>query len=202
MAIGRRDLRVIAGGRAAGSTDPAGASDARSADLRELYTRYGGSVYGRCYYLLKERSKAEDAMQDVFAKALGSAAAGGSGGEAAFRGESSPLTWLMTIATNHCLNLIRAERAPWRRKFEEQEVGRAERAALDGGGTAAGPRLFENREAVRKLLARADLETQAAAIHYYVDEMTLEEVSAVLGRSIPTIRKRLEVFAAACGEEL
>lgn len=204
MAFGRRDLRVIAGGRAAGSADPASTSDVRSDDLRDLYTRYGGSVYGRCFYLLKERSKAEDAMQDVFAKALGSAEGGrGSAGRAAFRGESSPLTWLMTIATNHCLNLIRAERAPWRRRFEEEELGRAERAALDGGGTAAGgPRLFENREAVRKLLARADLETQAAAIHYYVDEMTLEEVSDVLGRSIPTIRKRLEAFAAACGEEL
>jgi RNA polymerase sigma factor (sigma-70 family) len=202
MASGRRDLRVIAGGRSAGSADPAGTSDARAGDLRELYTRYGGSVYGRCFYLLKERSRAEDAMQDVFAKALGSTRAGG-GARAAFRGESSPLTWLMTIATNHCLNLIRAERAPWRRRFEEEEVGRAERAALDGGGAAAGgPRLFENREAVRKLLARADLETQAAAIHYYVDEMTLEEVSAVLKRSIPTIRKRLEAFAAASGEEL
>jgi RNA polymerase sigma factor (sigma-70 family) len=202
MASGRRDLRVIAGGRSAGSADPAGTSDVRAGDLRELYTRYGGSVYGRCFYLLKERSRAEDAMQDVFAKALGSTREG-SGARAAFRGESSPLTWLLTIATNHCLNLIRAERAPWRRRFEEEEVGRAERAALDGGGVAAGgPRLFENREAVRKLLARTDLETQAAAIHYYVDEMTLEEVSAVLKRSIPTIRKRLEAFAAASGEEL
>jgi RNA polymerase sigma-70 factor, ECF subfamily len=203
MGFGRRDLRVIAGGRAAGSADLAATSDARSGDLRELYTRYGGSVYGRCFFLLKERSKAEDAMQDVFAKALGSGRAGNGGaGLAAFRGESSPLTWLMTIATNHCLNLIRAERAPWRRKFEEEEVGRAERIALDGGTAEGGPRLFENREAVRKLLARADLETQTMAIHYYVDEMTLEEVSAVLKRSIPTIRKRLEAFAAACGEEL
>jgi len=201
MAPGRRDLRVISGGRAAGSDDPAApaasspSAASPAADLRDLYARYGGSVYGRCYYLLKERSKAEDAMQDVFAKALGNGAA--------FRGESSPLTWLMTIATNHCLNLIRAERAPWRRKFEVEELGRAERAGLDGeGGGAQGPRLFENREAVRKLLARADLETQAAAIHYYVDEMTLEEVSAALGRSVPTIRKRLQSFAALCGEEL
>ena len=197
MASGRRDLRVIPGGRAAGSDDPAAASasdPSGTPDLRDLYARYGGSVYGRCLYLLKERSRAEDAMQDVFAKALGNGAA--------FRGESSPLTWLMTIATNHCLNLLRAERAPWRRKYQVEVLGRAERAALEGGGGVHGPRLFENREAVRKLLARADVETQAAAIHYYVDEMTLEEVSAALGRSVPTIRKRLESFAALCGEEL
>ena len=191
MASPRRELRLLAGGRAAEVADPAAVP---AAELRDLYARYGGSVYGRCLYLLKERSKAEDAMQDVFAKALVSAAT--------FRGEASPLTWLMTIATNHCLNVIRAERAPWRQKFEVEELGRAERAALRGGDGRAGPRLFENREAVRKLLGRADPETQAVAIHYYVDEMTLDEVSAALGRSVPTIRKRLESFAALCGEEL
>jgi RNA polymerase sigma-70 factor (ECF subfamily) len=202
MASGRRDLRVIPGGRADRRLHPTGASEpdglgrrvpeqgARTEDLHELYTRHGGSVYGRCYYLLKERSKAEDAMQDVFAKALDHA-----GG---FRGESSPATWLMTIATNHCLNLIRSERAPWHARFAVEEAGRVSRSALDGGG--AGPRLFENREAVRHLLGRVDPETQAAAIHYYVDEMTLEEVAAALGRSIPTVRKRLEAFAALSHE--
>src|SRR5215471_7198693 len=54
-------LQVIDGGRPA---------DSRAA-LRELYTQYGGTVYGRCQYLLGDRTKAEDAMQDVFAKALG-----------------------------------------------------------------------------------------------------------------------------------
>ena len=188
---------MIPGGRAGAAgvsrtdSDTAGAA---SMDLRDLYTRYGGSVYGRCFYLLKERSKAEDAMQDVFAKALGKGAT--------FRGESSPLTWLITIATNHCLNLIRSEQAPWHSRFAEEEVGRARRAAFDGRGGPSGPRLFENREAVRKVLARADRETQAAAIHYYVDEMTLEEVATALGRSVPTVRKRLETFSAFCGEEL
>jgi len=207
MGFGGRDLRVIPGGRAARSDPPAGASaaasgaavqpasngDARDAraphatDLRELYTRYGGSVYGRCHYLLKNKAKAEDAMQDVFAKALDHA-----GG---FRGDSSPVTWLMTIATNHCLNLLRAERAPWHAQFAAHETGRA---TAEG----AGPHLFENREAVREALSRVDPETQAVAIHYYVDEMTLEEVAAAVGRSVPTVRKRLETFAALSGEEL
>jgi DNA-directed RNA polymerase specialized sigma24 family protein len=32
--------------------------------------------------------------------------------------------------------------------------------------------------------------------------MTLEEVATLLGRSVPTVRKRLEEFAAACAKEL
>ncbi|HVR60731.1 MAG TPA: sigma-70 family RNA polymerase sigma factor [Polyangia bacterium] len=169
-----------------GSSASAAAADSRAA-LRELYTRYGGSVYGRCEYLLRDRAKAEDAMQDVFAKALVSLSA--------FRAESSPLTWLMKIATHHCLNILRAERAPWHKRFRREEEARP---VGDGGG----PQLVEDREAVRKLLGKLDAETAAAAVHYHVDEMTLEEIAALLGRSVPTIRKRLETFAAISGQEI
>jgi RNA polymerase sigma factor (sigma-70 family) len=171
-------LVVIAGGNA--EPDPRAA-------LRELYVRYGAAVHGRCRYLLRNDTKAEDAMQDVFARALEH--------HGGFRAEASPLTWLLKIATHHCLNLLRSERAGWRRRFERDQRARS-------GQAAEGPQALEHRDLVLKLLARFDLETQAAAIHYHVDEMTLEEVAALLGRSVPTVRKRLEAFAAACGEEL
>lgn len=175
---GKPQLHVIAGQRSP-------AADEARARLRELYDRYGGSVYGRCAYLLKDRSKAEDALQDVFARALEH--------WSGFRAEASPLTWLMRIATHHCLNVLRGERAGWRSRFEREERART--------GSSDGPQALEARDMVRQVLARFDLETQAAAIHYHVDEMTLEEVAALLGRSVPTVRKRLQEFAAACGKE-
>ena len=52
---------------------------------------------------------------------------------------------------------------------------------------------------MRALLGKLDLETQQAAIHYFVDEMTLDEVAKALGRSVPTVRKRLESVAAMAG---
>jgi len=175
-------LQVIDGGKPA---------DSRAA-LRELYTQYGGTVYGRCQYILRDATKAEDAMQDVFAKALGH--------WHEFRNESSPVTWLVRIATHHCLNVLRGERAAGQRAVRDEEAARQDRVLAEGA--AAGPRLFEDREAVRRVLALCDEETQAAAIHYHVDEMTLDEVAALLGRSVPTIRKRLETFAAVSGAEL
>jgi RNA polymerase sigma-70 factor (ECF subfamily) len=174
--VSRPHLKLVAGGKA---------DDTRAA-LRELYSRYGGSVYGRCQYLLRDRVKAEDAMQDVFAKALLH------WGE--FRSESSPLTWLIRIATHHCLNVQRAERAPWHQRFARQERARGE-----GHG---GPQLYEDRDTVRALLGRLDLETQRAAIHYFVDEMTLDEVAKALGRSVPTVRKRLESVSAMADRSL
>jgi len=170
---GKARLEVIDGGK---DLD-------RKAALRELYAKYGGSVFGRCQYLLKDRSKAEDAMQDVFAKAISN--------YSKFRGEASPLTWLMKIATHHCLNLLRSEHG-WRSAFQSLRQPRPEAQHVPA---------MEIREAVRHLLSRFDLETQAAVIHYHVDEMTLEEVAAVLNRSVPTVRKRLRYFAEQSGRE-
>ena len=146
----RPDLRVIPGGAAAsaeapsaaapkGTRAPGTATRERGSVLQDLYSRYGGTVYGRCFYLLKDRAKAEDAMQDVFAKVLTNLAG--------FRAEASPLTWLVAITTNHCLNVLRAEKAGWRQRYADEEIAR-----VDAVETRSGPRLLEDREAVRRLL--------------------------------------------------
>jgi RNA polymerase sigma-70 factor (ECF subfamily) len=171
----RPALEVIEGGKGAGRVF-----------LQELYSTYGGAVYGRCRYLLRDATAAEDAMQDVFARALAS--------ETGFRGEASPLTWLLKIATHHCLNVQRANRAPWRAAFADEVQHRGE--------AHGGPQEAEQRDLVRQALSRFDTETQAAVVHYWVDEMTLQEVADLLGRSVPTIRKRLADFAQATGQEL
>jgi RNA polymerase sigma-70 factor (ECF subfamily) len=70
------------------------------------------------------------------------------------------------------------------------------------GEAHGGAQALEDRDTVRTSLAKFDLETQQAVIHYYLDEMTLEEISRVLERSVPTIRKRLRAFASQTGEAL
>jgi RNA polymerase sigma-70 factor (ECF subfamily) len=57
--MARPALEVIEGGKSAAR-----------AWLRVLYSQYGGAVFSRCQYLLKDPAAAEDAMQDVFAKAI------------------------------------------------------------------------------------------------------------------------------------
>lgn len=173
--MSRPALEVIDGGRSAGR-----------AWLKELYSTYGGAVFARCRFLLKDPAAAEDAMQDVFARALLN--------ESGFRGEASPLTWLMKIATNHCLNVLREKRAAWHEQYESMERARGE--AHGGAGS------LEARDLVRRTLKAFDPETQAAVIHYWVDDLTLEEVGALLGRSVPTIRKRLNAFTEATGQAL
>jgi RNA polymerase sigma-70 factor, ECF subfamily len=171
----RPAFEVIDGGRSAGR-----------AWLKHLYSTYGGAVFQRCRFLLKDPTAAEDAMQDVFAKAMVN--------EASFRGEASPMTWLLTIATNHCLNLLREKRAAWHDQYESMERVKGE--------AHGGPSSLEARDFIRRSLSKFDPETQAAVVHYWVDDLTLEEVARLLGRSVPTIRKRLTAFTEATGQAL
>lgn len=169
----RPGLQLVDGGKRTGR-----------AWLQTLYVKYGSAVHSRCRFLLRDSSLAEDAMQDVFARAMVN--------EAGFRNEASPLTWLMKIATHHCLNVIRAAGAQWKDEYATLQVVRGE--------ATGGVHEFEARDLVRKSLSRFDVETQQAVVHYWVDDLTLEEVAAMLERSVPTIRKRLRAFADATGQ--
>ncbi len=155
--------------------------------LKELYEKYGASVYRRCAYLLRNDEDARDAMHDVFIKV------GKNMGE--FRGEASPLTWMTRIATNHCLNIIRARKAAWHDQFKRF----VEHKAQENGPSQ---RLVDRTQFVQMVLALCDNDVQEAAIYYFVDEMTQEEVSQMMGISVPTLRKRLRSFIETARKEL
>ena len=157
------------------------------ARVAELYEKYGYLVSSRCRFLLRDDEAARDATHDVFVKIMRNLDG--------FRSESTLSTWMVQIATNHCLNLIAADRARWKDRFRRYVEH------LDAGGFLAGADP-ERTRLVEQLLSRLDRETQAVVIHYYVDEMTQEEVARALGRSLPTIRKRLKQFQRLAQKEL
>ena len=165
-----KGLRVIPGGLEMTSSPPG-----PSGLLAELYEKHAAAVYGRCRWLLKDDAEAKDALQDVFVKALR--------GLEEFRASASPSTWILRIASHHCLNLLRARKALWRKQLEAvQQDRKVETESPD------------RRELVRMLLAAAPEEAQEVAVMYYVDELTQEEIAQALGRSLPTVRKRLQQF--------
>ena len=163
------------------------ANSSLRSQIAELYEKYGHLVSSRCRYLLRDEEAARDATQDVFVKVMRSLHR--------FRGGASLSTWMVQIATNHCLNLIAADRARWKDKFRQYVEH------LDDGGFLVGADP-ERARLVEQLLSRLDRETQAVAIHYYVDEMTQEEIGHLLGRSLPTVRKRLKNFQRIAKKEL
>lgn len=158
--------------------------------LAGLYRTHGGRVYARCLRLLKNKEEAQDATQEVFIKVSRSLDT--------FRQEASPLTWMTRIATNHCLNVIRAKRAPWHEKY------RVEVETLSGT-VDGGYHLAENAELLRLVIARVverDPQLAELATYAFVDDMRQQDICALVKMSAPTLRKRLREFIALARDEL
>jgi RNA polymerase sigma factor (sigma-70 family) len=172
---------VVTGGRAGEVAGPG--SPAPAGLLAELYEKHAAAVYGRCRYLLKDDAEAKDALQDVFVKVLGALAE--------FRGAASPTTWILRIATHHCLNLLRARKARWQEQLKAVQAERRQETESP-----------DRRELVRVLLSLVPEEAQEIAVLYFVDELTQAEIAQELGRSLPTVRKRLREFLGCAREAL
>ncbi len=154
--------------------------------LEELYDRFSHLVYRRCFVLLGNQADAEDALQEVYVKALHALDS--------FKGESSPMTWLYRIATNHCLNVIRSNK---RRNIRHQR-----QAAFGDFPKSVSAEKMEVAAIVRQVLPRFNEKTQRMAICYFVDGMGQEEIATQEGLSVPTVRKRLKSFIAKANKVL
>ena len=69
-------------------------------DFDTLYNQYGPRVLRRCRFLLKDEDKALDAMQDVFVRLI----------ERKEKISNICSSFMYTMATNVCLNKIRADK--------------------------------------------------------------------------------------------
>jgi RNA polymerase sigma-70 factor (ECF subfamily) len=148
-------------------------------DIDALYRTHGPMVLRRCRRLLRDETKAVDAMHDVFVELLRR------------RGrlhDQAPAALLLAAATHVCLNRLRTER----RHPEDRDDDVLLRLAADGGG---GEGDAESRSLARRILdrwlGREPASTQHIAVLHFVDRLTLEEVAAEVGMSVSGVRKRL-----------
>lgn len=149
-------------------------------ELRALYTRYGPVIFHRARAILGDPEEANDAVQETFARVIRH--------HESFRQEASPLTWMIRISTNLCLNQLRN-----RRGREAKHIHRRDEIFGDGVSSPSAHQLADG-ELVRRLLADADEDTRAILIHLFFDDMTREEAAEQVGISLPTLRKRLDTF--------
>lgn len=155
-----------------------------SADLGRLYREHGPSVYRRALRLLGNRADAEEALQEVFMRVLNT--------DSAPEGKGELTGWLYRVTTNYCLNRIRDQKR--RRELMQEHV--APNAKL---WTASTP---VDLLTLRWLLAHGDERQAQAAIYVYLDGLSYDEASSMLGVSRGTIGNLLERFQSFCAEQL
>lgn len=150
------------------------------AAIEALYRECGATVRRRARALLGCEAAAEDALQDVFLKALDH--------REEFRASASPRTWLYRVTLNHCLNVKRDARR--RQALLAMKVQPAQIVA---------PACAEVQVEARRLLGRVGGEVRAAAGCFYVEGLTQDEAAAALGVSRRTVGNRLRALRDAAG---
>src|SRR4051794_3117014 len=71
--------------------------------FRDLYSRTSSKLFGVMLRILKDRSEAEEALQEVYVKIWQRA-------DRYVAGGYSPISWLVAVARNHALDVLRARK--------------------------------------------------------------------------------------------
>ncbi|MBZ5670462.1 MAG: sigma-70 family RNA polymerase sigma factor [Acidobacteriia bacterium] len=152
-----------------------------------LVQKFQQRVFSLVYHLVRRRDEVEDLVQEVFIKAFRAIRS--------YNFQSSFATWLGRIATNHCYDYLRHERASrvsfyWQmgedkqRELEnsvesqpEDELDHEERAVL--------------HDLVDKLLSRAPENDRTVLILKELQDYSVEEIGEILKLKPTTVKVRL-----------
>jgi RNA polymerase sigma-70 factor (ECF subfamily) len=139
--------------------------------LGELYERYASVVKGLAMRILRDRSDAEEVVQDVFVQVWSQAARFDP-----LRG--TPQAWLCTIARTRAIDRLR------RRVARREDVGVPCMAVTEG------PR-SEDGIAVREALDGIPPDQRRALELAYYDGLTHSEIARKVGAPLGTIKTRI-----------
>jgi RNA polymerase sigma-70 factor, ECF subfamily len=144
--------------------------------FRSLYTQTSAKLFGICLRILKDRSEAEDAVQEVYIKIWDNAQS--------FRAATfSPISWLAAVARNHAIDRLRVRKPSAAGLDDAAEIPdgapNPERAAL----------MQSERRRIDDCLAKLD--TAEAIRGAYMDGETYQELAGRFRVPVNTMRSWL-----------
>jgi RNA polymerase sigma factor (sigma-70 family) len=152
--------------------------------LEQLYRDHGPAVLRRARQILQNEEEARDALQEIFLSLVD---------QPTFEQRGGTTAWFYIRTTNFCLNRLRDERNRARLRLERGEAA-----------PAIAPPRGELMMLARDALAQLPPQLAEVAIYYYCDEMTHDEIAALLacsrrhvGHLLERLRERSK--AVACG---
>ena len=145
------------------------------AAFRLLYERTSAKLFGVTLRILKDRSEAEEALQEVFVKVWQRA-------DRYVAGSTSPISWLVAVARNHSLDILRARRPPSDDIDVALEIPDAgpspERATQDS----------QERRQIETCLGTLEPDRAAAVRAAYLDGYSYEELASRYTVPLNTMR--------------
>lgn len=145
------------------------------AAFRTLYERTSAKLFGVTLRILKNRSEAEEAIQEVYVKIWQRA-------DRYVAGSYSPISWMVAVARNHSLDILRARRPV----SDDIDV------ALDIPDSGPSPeRATENsqeRSRIEHCLGLLEVERADAVRGAYLDGFSYEELATRYDVPLNTMR--------------
>ncbi|HSQ40900.1 MAG TPA: RNA polymerase sigma factor [Fibrobacteraceae bacterium] len=148
--------------------------------MREIYNTFATPVYRLCQRMVRDRQTALDLRQEIFLKILRNLDS--------FKGESSLRTWILRIATNHCLDHLRLKRRTAIFVAEEEIPYHAEPSVPDE------TQKIITQEEISHLLKFCLPMTRQMAQLYFVEGLNHREISGILGVHRNIVARRIQQF--------
>ena len=152
-----------------------------------LVQKYRPRVFSLVYHLVRRRDEVEDLAQEIFIKAFRAIRS--------YNFQSSFATWLSRIATNHCYDYLRRERAS-RVSFYWQ-MGENSQAELESNAESQPEHALDHeeqtvlRDLVDKLLSRAPENDRQILALKELEDYSVEEIAEILNLKPTTVKVRL-----------
>ena len=147
--------------------------------FEEFFARYRASIYRTAYGLTGDRQAAEEILQDTFARAYQR--------RHSLHSDVSPLPWLHRVSLNLCYSRLSRRRLATNPIDDVTESSRAD----DGPLPADRAEQAELRRIVRDGSAALPEKHRSVVVLYYLQRLSLQETSEVLGIQLGTVKSRL-----------
>jgi len=151
----------------------------QSAYFSILYNRYAGRVYAKCISLLKDETKAKDAMQDIFIKIFMNISN--------FGERSKFSTWVYSITYNYCIDWIRKQKRNKSIFSDEMEK------APDQIDEVEDATLLEMEVSrLKKVLEEIPPGDKAILLMKYQDGMSIKEIAEILSKTDSAVKMKIK----------
>lgn len=137
-----------------------------------IITEYERKIYTYCYYLLRNREEAEDAVQDIFVKVYQQLRR--------YEKRVSFSAWLYKVAYHHCLDQLR------RRKRRSRLLSLYKLQLMTH------QQALPEEPPVDRILENLTSEERGLLILRVIEQYSFEEISMITGSSSAALRKKYE----------
>ncbi|MBR9914528.1 MAG: RNA polymerase sigma factor [Algicola sp.] len=154
--------------------------DGQTSAFSALVDNYKDLVFTLALRMLKNREEAEEVAQDTFVKIFKSLDT--------FKGDSKLSTWIYKVAYHSCLDRIKKNRK-FMNDIEINEFTEHQVKTIDNALERM--EIKEREQAIANCIDQLPSEDSFLLTLYYFDDLSLEEISKIVGISANTIKVKL-----------